>query len=107
MCVLIFKGPGVCVGRGSTWRAEVTTVGADEAEPAGAGGEDLELPGVMRDVVAFAQQQQIVQVGAATVDPMDAVVRVQILRVRTARVGAMAVLAQQQRAVLAVGDQPV
>ena len=33
----------------------------------------------MRDVVPFTQQQQIVQVGAATVDPMDAVVGVQVL----------------------------
>src|SRR5665213_827074 len=107
MCVLIFEWAGVCVGRGSTWRAEVTTVGADEAEPAGAGGEDLELTRVMRDVVAFTQQQQIVQVGAAAVDPVDAVVGVQVLGVRAARVGAVAVLTGQERAVVAVGDQPV
>jgi len=46
-------------------------------------------------VVAFAQQQEVVEVGAAAVDPVDAVVGVQILRVRAARVGAMTVLAGQ------------
>ena len=86
-------------------RAEVATVGADETELAAAGEQDFELPPVMAHVVAFTQQQQIAQVGAPTVDPMDAVMGVQVLRVRAARVGAMTVLAQQQRAVLPVGDQ--
>ena len=80
---------------------------ADEPEPAGTGGEDVELPGVVGDVVAFAQQQQVVQVGAAAVDPVDAVMRVQALGVRAAGVGAMTVLARQQGPVLAVGDQAV
>jgi hypothetical protein len=105
VCVLILEWAGVWVGRASDGRAEVATIGAEEAEPAGAGGEDLELTRMMRDVVAFAQQQQIVQVGAAAVDPVDAVMGVQILGVRTARVGAMTVLAQEQRPVLAVGHE--
>jgi hypothetical protein len=57
------------------------------------------------DVVAFTQQQQVVQVGAPTVDPVDAVVGMQSLGVRATGVGAVAVLAQQQGAVLPVGDQ--
>jgi hypothetical protein len=57
ICVLIFEWPGVSIRRASNRCAQVATVGADEAEPARAGGEDLELSGVMGHVVAFTQQQ--------------------------------------------------
>ena len=95
ICVFVFKGPGVAASWASKERAQVATVSADETKPARTGREDVELPRVMGDVVAFAQQQQIVQVGAAAVDPVDAVVRVQVLGVRAAGVGAMTVLACQ------------
>ena len=95
ICVLVFKGPDVSTRRASNGRAQVAPVGAHETKPARTGGEDLEPPRVMRHVMAFAQQQQIVEVGAAAVDPMDAVVSVQGLGVRAARVAAMTVLPQQ------------
>ena len=50
---------------------------------------------------------EVAQVGAAAVDPVNAVVGVQVFGVGAAGVGAVAVLAGQQGTVLAVGDQPV
>ena len=96
-CVLIFEGRGVWACRVSKGRTQVATVRADEPKPARTESVDVELSGVMGDVVAFTQQQQIVQVGAATVDPVDAVVGVQVRGVRAARMGAMTVLTQQGR----------
>ena len=105
MRVFVFEGMGVLTRWASEGCAEVAAVGADEAELPGAGGQDLERSGVMGDVVTFTQGQQIGQVGAPAVDPVDAVVGVQVFGVRAAGVGAVAVLAGQQGAVLAVGDQ--
>ena len=107
ICLLIFKWAGVSVGRASKGRAQVATVRVHETEPAGAECEDVELSGVLGHVVAFAQQQKVAEVGAAAVYPVDPVVGVQGVGVRTARVGAMAVLTQQEGAVLAVGDEAV
>src|SRR5665213_2974380 len=104
VCVVVFKGPGVWGGRVSWGCAEVSTVGADEPELTWTCGEDFELSGVMGDVVAFTQQQEVGQVGAAAVDPVDPVMCVQVLGVRATGVSAMVVLARQQGAVLAVGD---
>ncbi len=56
MCVFVFDRPGVCVGPTSDRCAEVAAVGGHEPEPAGAGGEDLELPRVMSEVVALTQE---------------------------------------------------
>jgi hypothetical protein len=92
--VFLFEGPGVWTGGVSKGCAQVVTVGADETEPARAGGVDVELPVVVGQVVAFTQQQQVVQVGTAAVDPVDAVMGVQIFGVRAAGVGAVAVVAQ-------------
>jgi hypothetical protein len=85
--VLVLERQAVSTRRASMWCAEVAAVGADEPEPARAVGQDFELTRVVGHVVAFAQQQQIAQVGAAAVDPMDAVMGVQVLGVRTPRGG--------------------
>jgi len=63
VCVFVFKRPHVLVDEASSGCAEVAAVGADEPEPAGAVGQDVERSGVVGDVVAFTQGQQIVQIG--------------------------------------------
>jgi hypothetical protein len=94
-CLFIFEGPSVSTDRASDGRAQVATVGAHEAKPAGAEGEDLELPGVMGDVMSLTEQQEVVEVGTAAVDPVNAMVGLQTLRIRATRMSAMTVLTHE------------
>lgn len=93
--MLIFERARVSIRGTSNGRAQVATVGTDEPKSAGAEREDFELPGVVSHVVSFTQQHKVVEVGAAAVKPVDAVVGMQALGIRAARMAAMTVLAHE------------
>ena len=55
----------------------------------------------------LAEKEQVIEIGSATVDPVDAVMRVEPSRVLATRIRAIALLSQQQGTELFVGDEPV
>jgi hypothetical protein len=76
---------------------------SDEPEPATAQSLDTELTVVMLMMVAFAEQDEVVHIGAAAVQPMPDVVGLDVLPI-AARVSAAAV-AISQRAELSLSHQ--
>src|SRR5450755_4994710 len=93
--LLIFERAGISTRRASNRRAQVAAVRAHETKPAAAQREDFELPRVVGHVMPLTQKQKIVEVGAAAMYPVDSVVSMQGLVIRTARVAAMSVLPEQ------------
>ncbi len=71
-----------------------TTVLADEPEPALVDWPDAELILVVRAMVAGAEQDEVREVGSATVDPVPDVVRLEPAGGLATRVGASAIAQQ-------------
>jgi hypothetical protein len=92
---------------GAPGRGEIPTVGPEKAKPAPTAGADRERAVVMPSVMALAQQDQVVEIGAAAVQPVPDVMSLQATCVGAPRMPAVPVVSDQESAILPVGHQPV
>ena len=92
---------------GAPRRGKIATVGPEKAKPAPTAGADRERPVVMPSVMSLAQQDQVVEIGAAAVQPVPDVMSLQATRAGASRMPTVPVVSDQQSAILPVGHQPV
>jgi hypothetical protein len=107
VCVIMFDWGPFSARRDPSRIAEVVPFGTDEPETTTAEDDDRESSVVVANVVTLAQQDKVLEIGPSAVQPVQDVMCVQVLGVRTTRMRAMSVLTNQQRMVLPISHEPM